>query len=178
LEPHQSVLNVPCGTGQNFRYLQRYLANSGRIIGIDLSSGMLEKARVKIGKHSWENIELHQADVRRLNPAWLSEHTGNGQPVMLDAVLCDLGLSGFPAWREVIDQLLMMLKPGGRFVIMDWYLEELTLRGRFIKWIGKGEVDRPIYQYLANYVDNFHVNRSFNRGGVFVAAGNYRPKTT
>lgn len=174
LEPHHVVLNVPCGTGQNFPYFQRYLANSGQIIGVDLSTGMLEKARGKSGKHGWANVELHQADVGHLSSVWLSEHAGAGEPVMLDAVLCDLGLSGFPAWREVIDQLLAMLKPGGRIVIMDWYLEEVTLRGRLIKWIGKGEVDRPVYQYLDDRVDNFHVNRSFNRGGVFVAAGDSR----
>jgi len=176
LQPQQTVLNVPCGTGQNFRYLQPHLTDSGKIIGVDLSSGMLEKAQSKIDKHGWENIVLYRDDVRQLNPVWLVEKVGNGQPVTVDAILCDLGLSGFPEWQHVIDQLLSMLKPGGRFVVMDWYLEKVTLRGRFVEWIGKGEVTRPIFQYLANRVDNFHVKQSFNRGGVFVASGNAKVK--
>jgi len=54
---------------------------------------------------------------------------------------------------------------------MDWYLPEPSLRGKLIKWIGKGEVNRPIYQYLKSKVANFQVNTAFNRGGVFVATG-------
>ena len=67
--------------------------------------------------------------------------------------------------------MLSILSPNGRLVIMDWYIPKPTLRGKFIKWIGKGEVDRPIYQYLKNQVMNFAVNDTFNRGGVFVATG-------
>ena len=46
----QTVLNLPCGTGQNFEYFQKYLANTGKIIGIDLSDGMLQKGQEKIKK--------------------------------------------------------------------------------------------------------------------------------
>jgi len=91
--------------------------------------------------------------------------------IKIDAILCDLGLSGFPDWERVIDNMLDLLKPDGRLVIMDWYIPKSTLRGAFIKWIGKGEVNRPIYQYLKSKVANFEVNTSFNRGGVFVATG-------
>ena len=55
---------------------------------------------------------------------------------------------------------------------MDWYIEKLNLRGRFIKWIGKGEVNRPIWQYLENKVANFKVDNSFKKGEMFVASGN------
>ena len=170
LQPHQTVLNVPCGTGQNLRYFQDYLANSGQIIGVDLSPGMLAKAQNKIDKNGWKNVDLYAEDVGQLSSVWLHEHVGDA--VAVDAVLCDLGLSGFPNWQQVIEQLLAILKPGGRFVIMDWYLEERSSRGRFIEWIGGGEVQRPLYQYLESRVERFHVNRSFNLGGVFVAAGN------
>ncbi len=43
LGERQTVLNLPCGTGQNFRYFQQYLNGSGIIVGVDLSSGMLQK---------------------------------------------------------------------------------------------------------------------------------------
>ena len=169
LQPNQTVLNVPFGTGQNLPYFQNYLANSGQIIGVDLSPGMLAKAQNKIDKNGWENVDLYVEDVGQLSSAWLHERVGDA--VIVDAVLCDLGLSGFPDWQQVIEQLMDMLKPGGRFVIMDWYLEEKSARGRFIEWIGGGEVDRPLYQYLESCVERFHVNNSFNFGGVFVAVG-------
>ena len=171
LSPGQTVLNVPCGTGQNFGYLQQFLQHRGQIIGVDLSAGMLQKAQNKINKYNWDNISLIQEDVLQLDEAWLVSLTQDGKVVTIDAILCDLGLSGFPAWQQVINNLIAILKPGGTIVIMDWYMEKRSMRGAFIEWIGKGEVTRPIWQYLEPRVKNFKVDRSFNRGGVFVASG-------
>jgi len=129
---------VPCGTGQNFEYFQKYLNGTGLIIGIDLSEGMLEKAKRKKANNNWNNIKIIKEDATQINKKW---------------------------------DMLDLLEPNGRLVIMDWYIPKPTLRGAFIKWIGKGEVNRPIYQYLKSKVANFGVNTSFNRGGVFVATG-------
>ena len=171
LQQGQTVLNVPCGTGQNFEYFQEYLQNTGLILGIDLSPGMLEKAQTKIKKNDWKNIQLIKQDVRKLDQSWVKAYSKNGPPIAIDTILCDLGLSGFPDWQQVIDNFLSLLRPGGKIVIMDWYMERRTLRGAFVEWIGKGEVTRPIYQYLESRVKDFKLNHSFNRGGVFVVSG-------
>ena len=169
LEKGATVLNLPCGTGQNFEYFQKYLNGSGLIIGIDLSEGMLEKAKNKQQEHNWNNIKIIKEDATQITPAWIKVNIG--ESIQVDAIFCDLGLSGFPEWEKVIDNMLSILSPKGKLVIMDWYIPKSTLRGEFIKWIGKGEVDRPIYQYLENKVANFTLNDTFNRGGVFVATG-------
>jgi ubiquinone/menaquinone biosynthesis C-methylase UbiE len=169
LELGQSVLNLPCGTGQNFKYLQHYLQDSGRIIGVDLSSGMLGKARKKVAANNWSNTILIKGEATAVNPDWIADKLG--EQVEFDAVLCDLGLSGFPEWRNIIDNLLSVLRPGGTIVIMDWYIDKPGLRAKFIKWIGGGEVDRPLYQYLAEKADGFLLNDSFKGGDVFVASG-------
>ncbi len=169
LKPGQMVLNIPCGTGQNFEYFQEYLQGTGSIIGIDLSEGMLEKAKDKKAAKEWQNIQIYREDATQVDTNWMINNFPLSTKV--DAILCDLGLSGFPQWEMVIDNMLELLKPDGVLVIMDWYLPIPSLRGEFIKWIGGGEVNRPIYQYLANKVSDFSVNTSFNRGGVFVAAG-------
>ena len=168
LKNGQTVLNVPCGTGVNFKYFNEYLNNSGLIIGIDLSSGMLDKAKQKIEKNGWTNIETELNDATKIDRNWLDYRN---EQITVDAVFCDLGLSGLPEWRKIIDNMISILKPNGRIVILDWYLEKPSLRGNFVKWIGKGEVDRPIYQYLETKVSNFKVDDSFNYGGVFVASG-------
>ena len=144
------------------------------ILGIDLSPGMLEKAKLKCVKNQWTNIRLFNANVLELDMTWVEKNVRNGLSSEIDAVLCDLGLSGFPEWERIIDDLLSILKPGGKIVIMDWYLEKPGLRGEFIKWIGKGEINRPIWQYLKTKVSDFRLNNTFNRGGVFVASGNKR----
>lgn len=166
----QSVLNLPCGTGQNFSYFQHYLKGTGSVIGVDLSSGMLQKAREKTRSKGWHNISLFKEGAAAIDENWVYAHLGEG--VRFDAILCDLGLSGFPEWRKVIDNLLCCLRPGGQFVIMDWYIDQPGLRAEFIKWIGGGAVDRPLYQYLEPLLDDFRLNNSFKGGDVFVAWGN------
>tara|TARA_B100002019_G_scaffold270039_1_gene263332 strand:- start:846 stop:1106 length:261 start_codon:yes stop_codon:yes gene_type:complete len=74
-----------------------------------------------------------------------------------DSIFCDLGLSGFPNWEKVIDNLITLLKPNGKIVIMDWYIYKPSFRGAFIKLIGKGEVNRPLYQYLESKVADFEL---------------------
>ncbi len=161
------VLNVPVGTGQNFEYFQYYLKGTGAILGADISEGMLSKAERKIKTNNWENISLIKCDVLELRKIIEKQTESPG----FDAVMCDLGLSGFPNWEEMIDDLISLLKPGGRISIMDWYIPEPSLRGEFVKWIGKSEVNRPIWQYLETKVCEFSIEPSFNRGGVFVASG-------
>ena len=170
LRKGQTVLNLPVGTGQNFEYFQKYLNNSGHILAIDISEGMLAKAKKKVEKKGWKNISLLIGDATEINKTWLAKLDLEGLEV--DAILCDLGLSGFPNWENIIDNMLSILKPNGRMVIMDWYIEKPGIRGEFINWIGKGEVNRPIWKYLKKKVANFKLDDSFNRGDVFVASGN------
>jgi ubiquinone/menaquinone biosynthesis C-methylase UbiE len=169
LKEGEAVLNLPCGTGQNFEYFQRYLKNTGVVIGIDLSDGMMAQAKKKKAENNWTNVKILKGDATEITKDWIAENVF--PPVHIDAVLCDLGLSGFPHWENTIDNMLSLLKPGGIMVIMDWYLPKPSLWGAFIKWIGKGEVNRPIYQYFKTKVAEYSVNTSFNRGGVFVATG-------
>lgn len=169
LKKGQTVLNLPCGTGVNFKYFNEYLNNSGLIIGIDLSSGMLDKAKQKIEKSGWTNIDTELKNATKIDQEWLNGYSN--EKITVDAVFCDLGLSGLPEWQNIIDNMISILKPKGRIVILDWYLEKPSLRGDFVKWIGKGEVDRPIWQYLQTKVSDFKVDDSFNYGGVFVASG-------
>ena len=61
------------------------------------------------------------------------------------------------------------LKPGGRLVVMDFYIPRKSLRGVLIRWIGKGEVDRDIPGYLRARVSDVRVDDSFKGGDVFVA---------
>lgn len=166
-----TVLNLPCGTGVNFKYFQEFLQNSGKIIGIDLSKGMLKQAKQKVEKNNYKNIHLILENATKIDQEWIHDFSKNKFSGKVDAVFCDLGLSGLPEWETIIDNRISILKTDGRIVILDWYIEESSLRGDFVKWIGKGEVNRPIYQYLKTKVSDFKVDDSFNFGGVFVASG-------
>jgi len=168
LEQGKTVLNVPVGTGQNFEYFQKYLLGSGVILAVDLSNGMLDKAKKKVIENRWSNVTLVNMDVLAIDSNLIHRFTNQSG---VDAVLCDLGLTAFPDWKAAIDKLISLLLPKGRLVIMDWYLEKASIRRSFINWIGKAEIDRPLWKYMEPRVNDFSLDTSFNRGGVFVASG-------
>lgn len=62
LEEGDGVLEVGCGTGGNFRYMYNEVGPEGKIVGVDISEGMLEKAENKVKRNNWKNIELIQGD--------------------------------------------------------------------------------------------------------------------
>lgn len=50
LTDNSIVLDVACGTGLNFKIIESYLGNDGRLVGVDLSPGMLKLAERQIIK--------------------------------------------------------------------------------------------------------------------------------
>ncbi len=58
LKAGQCALEIGCGTGRNLPYLRESLGERGRVYGVDLSEGMLERARALCRKREWRNVEL------------------------------------------------------------------------------------------------------------------------
>jgi ubiquinone/menaquinone biosynthesis C-methylase UbiE len=52
------VVDVACGTGSNFAAIERFIGESGHLIGIDLSAEMLQKARWRVRVNRWRNVTL------------------------------------------------------------------------------------------------------------------------
>jgi ubiquinone/menaquinone biosynthesis C-methylase UbiE len=108
LQPGQRVLEIGCGTGRNFQFLHDAVGPRGRIYGVDLSAGMLAKARELCAQQQWSNVELVQGDA--------AEYVA---PEPLDAVLFGLSYNTMPHHLTVLHHALKQLRPGGRVVIMD-----------------------------------------------------------
>lgn len=56
-----TVIDVGCGTGLSFESLQRAVGETGRIIGIEQSPEMIDKARQRVQQHGWRNVRLLNA---------------------------------------------------------------------------------------------------------------------
>jgi demethylmenaquinone methyltransferase/2-methoxy-6-polyprenyl-1,4-benzoquinol methylase len=104
----ESVLEIGCGTGRNFPYLQDAVGPTGRIYGIDISPGMLAKAETLRVDNRWHNIELAQRRAGGYTP-----------PEQLDGVLFSLSYNTMPDHRAVLEWAWDLLRPGGHLVIMD-----------------------------------------------------------
>ncbi len=167
LEPGDTVLDIACGTGLNFPYIQAAIGPEGLLIGLDYSSGMLARARRKVEGRRWENVRIIQADARTLSEELLREHTGVER---LDKALCTLGLTVVPDWEAVFERSWALLKPSGRYAIMDWWLERRNLFARFLEFISHGEVGRRCWARLEEQSGDYS-HSTFIRGMVFVAAG-------
>jgi len=128
LHPGDQVVELGCGTGLNFAYVQQRIGPEGKIIGVDLTDAMLDVARVRIVRERWNNVELVQADVAE----WLV-------PDGVSAVYSTLALTLLPEYDAVIERVSHALKPGGRLAVLDMKQPQgwPTWLVRFVAWLNK-----------------------------------------
>ena len=62
LDPGDTVVEMGCGTGANLPYLRAAVGPSGRVVGVDLTGPLLERARDRIARKGWTNVHAVQGD--------------------------------------------------------------------------------------------------------------------
>jgi len=117
LRAGDSVVDIACGTGQNFPLVQELIGPAGRIVGVDLTDAMLAQAQERIETNGWSNITLMQADA-----------AGFDFPTEVDAILSTYALSQVPECAEVIAHGAAALSGGGRWVVLDLKVPDGTPR--------------------------------------------------
>lgn len=115
LHPGATVVDVACGTGLNFALLERAIGPGGRIVGVDLTDAMLDRARSRSRSHGWGNISLVQADAAEFD-----------FPAGVDAILSTYALTQVPACGRVVAHAAAALSPGGRLAVLDLKLPDAT----------------------------------------------------
>src|SRR6266496_2884009 len=106
--PGNRVLEIGCGTGRNLHLLHQAVGSEGHIYGVDLSEGMLEKAKELRAKQGWENVSLIHSDAINFS-----------SPEEVDAVFFSLSYATIPHHKQVLEHAWNQLRPGGNLVIMD-----------------------------------------------------------
>ena len=112
-----TVVDMACGTGLNFSLLREAVGPEGRIVGVDLTDAMLDRARVRIETNSWSNVSLVQADAAEFD-----------FPTGMDAILSTYALTQVPECREVIAHGAAALSAGGRWAVLDLKVPDSTPR--------------------------------------------------
>ena len=107
LSAGDTVVDFCCGTGVNFEGLSAAVGPRGQVIGVDLSDGMLAKARERIQSAGLQNVSLIQTDV-----------TDYRLPSDTAAVLSTFGLEMAPTYDDVVRHVADDLSDGGRLGLL------------------------------------------------------------
>jgi ubiquinone/menaquinone biosynthesis C-methylase UbiE len=103
------LLDVACGTGPVARQAAPFVGPTGRVVGLDLNTGMLEIARSMPMPESI-SLEWQQGDATALP----------FQNASFDVVCCSQGLQFFPDRATALGEMFRVLAPVGRLALAVW----------------------------------------------------------
>ncbi len=156
-----SILDIATGTGDLAIQFAK-ATKSKKIVGLDLSEGMLSVARKKVAQTDLANhVEFVQGDSEALP---FADHS-------FDAITVSFGIRNFENLEKGLAEILRVLKPGGIFVILETSVPTkfpfkqgynlyskhiLPLLGRLFS------KDKVAYQYLSESANAFPFGENLN----------------
>jgi SAM-dependent methyltransferase len=114
LQPGERVVDVGCGAGLDTMIASRLVGPAGRVVGVDMTPDMLERARAARDAAGATNVELR--------PGYLED-----LPVeagWADVVISNGVLNLAPDKEVALAELARVLRPGGRLQIGDLLVEK------------------------------------------------------
>ena len=110
LAPGERVLDVACGTGLVSLAAAEAVGASGRVMGVDLSGGMVEAARERARARGLSRARFARMDAERLVL----------EDASFDVVTCALGLMYMADPARALAEMTRVLRPDGRLVLAVW----------------------------------------------------------
>lgn len=156
----KNILDIATGTGD----LAILMANTSaeKIIGLDISSGMLDVGKQKIeAKHLNDKIEMVLGDSEKI------PYADN----FFDTVTVAFGIRNFENLETGLSEILRVLKPNGLFIILETSVPEKFIFRQGYKFYTKlvlpiiGKLfskDKVAYQYLSDSASIFPYGEKLN----------------
>ncbi|WP_442928641.1 class I SAM-dependent methyltransferase [Natronomonas sp.] len=111
--PGDTVVEMGCGTGANLPYLRGQVGPEGRVVGLDLTGELLDRARQRAVEY--DNVEVLRADATR--PPLGGATTGAGTDI--DAIVGTFVCGMFEDPASVVDEWCDIVGSGGRIALLD-----------------------------------------------------------
>lgn len=106
--PGEKILDVATGTGAVAVALGQHLVGgSGRVMAVDISERMLDRAYANVRRMALHNVDVHPMDATALE----------FRSGYFDAVACSFGLFFIPDMVEALREWRRVLRPGGRIAL-------------------------------------------------------------
>jgi ubiquinone/menaquinone biosynthesis C-methylase UbiE len=168
-----SVLDLACGTGQNFSFLAGRIGAQGKIIGVDVSSGMLRRAACRVKRSGLANVILLQTDAACFSSSRLEAET---ELRCVDLVTCTYGFTSIREWEAAFWSSWQLLRPGGVYVIHDVDGQKRNMHTLAVEMITRCDFSLKVWRPLKSACHDFRMDyldpsAHLFGGRLFVACG-------
>jgi arsenite methyltransferase len=123
------VLDLGCGAGTDLLIAAQMTGPTGRVIGVDMTTSMLDRVRASAAEMGITNLELHESLIEEL-PI---------EDASVDVVISNGVIDLVPDKEAVFDEIDRVLRPGGRLQFADVVIHtEVSedARARIDLWTG------------------------------------------
>jgi len=108
-----TVVDLGSGAGNDCFVARALVGETGKVIGVDFTETMIEKARLNVEKLGFNNVEFRYGDIEKM------PLTAN----KADVVISNCVLNLVPDKKQAFDEIYRILKVNGHFSISDVVLE-------------------------------------------------------
>lgn len=157
LKPGESVLDLACGTGLATFAASTAVGSHGKVVGVDISQGMLDEAMAKKVMHALQNVDFYQHSITDLGSLPAVE----GQT--FDCITCCSALVLLERPAKALREWIRYLTPGGRLVVDVTHSQNLTA-GVIFERVGR-RMERPLPWHRLNFASNDSLQKALEQAG-------------